>query len=114
MKNFPQRTAEEWLAYWQKCYAEGRPGNKQASIGQTSRITAIARERGVDDWAESKALFGCLPGALCVGASITFADWLASESFVSAIIVTCCFCKCVMDAKSTSRVCMYCVIDEAA
>ena len=111
---YPQRTTEEWLAYWRQRYAEDRPGDKQASVRQTGRITAIAREKGIDDWAECRAIFGCLPGALCVGASITFADWLESPSFKSIVKVTCVFCGCDMDSKSTGAACLYCVLDEAA
>jgi hypothetical protein len=84
-KAYPQRTQKYWLDYWIQRSAQNRPEDKQASARQTARVRAIANSKGVDDWEESRALFGCISGALCSGASRALADWMASDEFESAI-----------------------------
>jgi hypothetical protein len=82
---YQQRTTAEWLLYWQKRYSNNNPGKQQASPAQSTRLRQIANSRGIDYIGEARAIFGCDPGALCVGASMSLANWFQDQSFRPAV-----------------------------
>jgi hypothetical protein len=110
---FPKRTVKEWLTYWQGREKAGTAG-EQASMRESNRVRNVANSKGVDPWAESKALFGCIFEALSSGASRALADWIESDVFVSAVSVKCAFCDSKTDAKTSRRTCNYCATDTEA